>query len=274
MSALILPRRFTSQPQGAVEIDRTSRLGGLLVSAHIGDLSYDVATQNLPQLVGGIVRSDAGGVLRYFGGSAYLRHSTSLGGVDLAAVPDTRWSIVVFGRTATGAASGTYVAKCDADSGELRTFQLYTANGVNSPAVYLRGGSTALNWGFNDAKFHQMTITWDGTYAKAYGDATKYSPLIVGSAAVEASSNIIFGARSNGAGYRLLGDMSRVYIFNDLISLEEHLSLLNDPWQIFKAKPNRLYLGEQSIVGTPTLSLPGVDQITSIGARPYVSLGA
>ena len=51
-------------------------------------------------------------------------------------------------------------------------------------------------------------------------------------------------------------------------------SFINETGTVQRQIPGGSFINETASSGTtPTLSLPGVDQITTTGARPYVSLG-
>lgn len=244
MSALILPQRFKSQPQYATPIDRANPLASGLVSATVFDATgaaFDRVTGVRYPVTNGTSRVDKPGRVTSFAGTGYVNTGEqSLGGVDLFVHPANQWSVVIYARLETAGGTGTFIAKCSADAA-ARTLHLYCDGGaVHFPGVRLRGALTTPSWGWSSADWHQYTITWDGSAANLYGDYDKEAALNIGSS-VEESENIVFGARSGGAGGLLAGRLAYGYIYRRAISRAESIALYENPWQVFRAPSRKLW---------------------------------
>lgn len=250
MSALILPHRFKQQPQAPAPVDWTNPLAFGLAAATVFDNAgavFDRVTGVKYPVTNGTYRTDKPGRVTSFDGAGYVNTGKqNLGGVNLFADSTSQWSVVIYARLEDTGKTGTFVGKASA-SGASRTFQIYcdaTAN--QNPGIWLRGAQTIPNWEWGNADWHQYTITWDGSIAKLYGDYSREVTLVVGAAGQE-SESIVFGARTGGTGGLLAGRIAYGYFYNRAIGRAESIALYNNPWQLFKASPKKLWKSSSTI---------------------------
>ena len=247
MSVLILPRRFKSQPQYVAPIDWSNPLTTGLVAAFVFDSQGNVIDRvsgKAYPVTGATLRTGRNGRYLYLDGSGdYINLGVrSIGGVNLFADASSRWSVVTRASLGTSSVTGTFLAKAGS-TGANRTFQIYrdaTAE-VSDPSFYIRGALTHVNWDYNDTQEHQYTVTWDGSAARAWADNMSNSAaLSVGTAAQE-SENIVFGARTGGSGFPLTGGLNYSLFYNRPIAQREALAIYDNFWQLFKARPRKLW---------------------------------
>lgn len=245
MSLILLPGRSRSQPQRIAPIDIGNPIASGLVSALVFDSApaLDRVTGRRHTVTNAVITEDRPGRVLYFDGSGdYVNlGAQTVGGVNLFADSNTRWSAVVACRFEGFNVGGTVLAKCGA-SGPTRTFHIFRDTGfaVKDPSIILRGSENLLDWDYSTPDWHQYTVTWDGSTAMAYGDYGKSAVLSVGTASQE-SENIVFGARTGGSGFLLTGRIAYGYFFNRAISRAESISLYDNPWQLFLAPPRRIF---------------------------------
>jgi hypothetical protein len=250
VSALILPRRFKQQPQAPAPVDWTNPLASGLAAATVFDNAgavFDRVTGVKYPVTNGTYRTDKPGRVTSFAGAGYVNTGKqSLGGVNLFADSTSQWSVVIYARLEGTGKTGTFVGKASA-SVASRTFQIYCdAAAKQNPGIWLRGAQTIPDWEWGNADWHQYTITWDGSTAKLYGDYGREVTLIVGAAGQE-SENIVFGGRTGGTGGLLTGRIAYGYFYNRAIGRAESIALYNNPWQLFKAFPKKLWKSSGTI---------------------------
>jgi len=132
---------------------------------------------------------------------------------------------------AASSVTGSIVAKAGAAGGS-RTFQMYlTTNGIL--ASNLRGSINSTGITLADGTWHTVVYTWDGTTARFYIDGVSRGTLPVGVAAEEAQ-NVIIGARTGGAGFRITGNISYVLIYSRALSTSEIQALYIRQWLMFE----------------------------------------
>lgn len=148
----------------------------------------------------------------HFHGSGYIDTGvTSMGGINFFLNPGGPGNSLPF--TLTGwarlrsATSGTVWGRAGATNVN-RTFQLLY-NGVSeAPAVIIRGVYTYFTPQSNNDEWHLHAIRYDGTNAgywasRSSGQAGVSGVLNIGTAVEETTERMIFGARTNGTGFRL-----------------------------------------------------------------------
>ena len=295
MAGLILPRRFTSQPQGAVDLGE--EFGS---SAH----SLYLASVSRPDLSGG---------MPIF--SSSISREAGLAGVASRSIGTATHGIIVPGYTES-------VVKMVEGFSILVVFERMETGGLSQDHI--------ISGQWNNSVYHAggwllwldpLDSTGSNTNCIAFGWKTNSTPApdgrLVGptnSALVSgvnvlqvnylpgvSASMFLNGARiaSRSSSLAAMGSYThpsltihtssdpsilnssklRIYSHTIFAGLEAVATLSNrgeslttNPWQIFRAPKRTLYF-DVSTPGIPTLSLPGVDQITTTGARPYVSLG-
>lgn len=227
-SSVFSPLKRLYQPRGLVRINRARPLSAGLVLAEFGSFDYDSAGNSKPVRVGNTFAARSFGRAFVLDGSTnYVYHDTSVGGVDLFADSSRKWSVVFYAKKNSTAYYANYVSKAGPTAGS-RTFQTYGNPDNVTLGINLRGSDNTYT--LSDGSYHQVTVTWDGTSAKAYVDETSsYSPS-VGSASIESSEKILFGARTSSSPiYFLQGELAYVLIYNRAITQAEHLAIKANP---------------------------------------------
>lgn len=240
MPSIIVPGRRLIQPQGRLELSPEFGQVGAALLLTAGSV-YDPSSNQLFTGTGSTVVG-TNGLARRFNGSQFIDlGATSVGGVNLFASADNPFSVVAKFRTSSAGGTGTIVAR--AGGGSTRTFQMLLNGSGSDPSINIRGAITGTTggWDFDDAKWHTLTAAFNGSTAAAYGDATRSASVTVGTAAEEASERIIIGARTNGTGFFLTGDIEFVYLLRGALTQNQHLALHESPYQLFRASPRRLY---------------------------------
>lgn len=109
----------------------------------------------------------------------------------------------------------------------------FRAQGL-STTTHLTPTSTLLSGnGGGDSKWNQITVTWDGTYVKMYGNGVLgyTSSALTGSITPNSTGNAIIGAYANGAwtpgAWNLNGRLGVVQIYNRALSAGEVLQNYN-----------------------------------------------
>lgn len=158
--------------------------------------------------------SSLGYVLDYDGGDFADTGVEEIRGVDLFCDGTQPFSVVVWARVATNN-TGTVFSRAEAVSAN-RTFQLFVSGGITQGevSVILRGTENFSGVRIDDGVFHQHIVTYDGVTANHYLDGSLIDAgLGIGAAAENVGQRIIIGARTNGAGFLLTGQVggSRIY---------------------------------------------------------------
>lgn len=159
------------------------------------------------------------------GANWYDTGVTGIGGTTLFAGAAQSWSVSAWFNVTSGN-TGTIVAKA---GGTLRTFQLFTE--VGRVRVILRDSAISdTATGFDDGQWHHAVVTWNGSTGILYVDgAVAIASLGVGTAAEQTTENIIIGARTGGAGFRMTGSLDDVRIFDHALSATEVADLFDPP---------------------------------------------
>lgn len=269
--SLIFPRQLARPPGQFVGLSGSPLSQGL-VYASGGDFKANQAGGVGPHVVKGMPASSGPfRSLKLNGTSDYIMLGTSIGGVDLFADSDRRWSIVVNVRQMAAGTSGVLVAKTAGAAGP--TLNLYLESGgvtTNIRGSYHATGSTL---GLQPV---QITLTWDGTTAYLHRDVNITGTRTVGTAAIESAEEITFGARNSGTSTFLNGELGYVLIYNRAISRAEHLALLKSPGSVFASNQPRFWLPSISgggVSGTAAV-VDGADTATAAGKVGTVGAAA
>lgn len=147
-----------------------------------------------------------------------------IGGTGLFAAATEQFTIEVGARIDNNK-TGYLVARKSA-APLLGTFGIFFNRPIDaaySPGVYMRGWliANATNWGLDDGIWHWYWVTWDGAVGRIYADATYSMALAIDVGAEEVGQRIIFGARTNGAGFWLDGDICGVRIWDRALTAAE-----------------------------------------------------
>lgn len=237
-------------PQQFVGLSGSPLAAGLVYAAG-GDFRFNQADGDSGGLlVGGlVVTTPRGPVLKLNGTSDYIMLGTSIGGVDLFADSDRRWSIVVNVRQMAAGTSGVLVAKTAGAAGP--TLNLYLESGAVTTNIRGSYHATGSTLGLQPV---QITLTWDGTTAYLHRDVNITGTRTVGTAAIESAEEITFGARNSGTSTFLNGELGYVLIYNRAISRAEHLALIKSPGAVFAMPANRFWLPSGATVFEAALS--------------------
>ena len=280
MSSLILPRRFTSQPQYPVEIDATFPFAHSLRQAFncASGIPYDaVSGKALTPVTAsqGVVAGPAGVAKKYVATTASMDIGSEFN-TPFVDSPDGYTTLCLLRTTST--ANGAYHYSIGGNGG-INYAGLRGAGAATSIQAAGGGGNNTVfsgvpNW--CDGGAHIIAIcVWGINDRRVYIDG-----VLVGQNT---------HSLSPAAGYTYYGfgglnrNSAELPIATELLGLQAYAGVLPEAllkelstphgfWQIFRA-PKRVLYFDVSTPGIPTLSLPGVDQITTTGARPYVSLG-
>ena len=277
MAALILPRRFNSQPQGAVDIDWGNPLTGKLTEV------LNPSSPGSVTSIRGVTPSVIGNVLPAVGGvgAGVLLPTTYDSGLVIASSSDdlfasksevtifvvrrpidiTKRASTLFGYSSSNISrvichapwtdGNIYFDYGGTDAAQRILSSNYTKKTSTEYLVFVAGGGKG------------REIWRDGV--KLAGDVTKTGVRTLDSAQFK------IGAANNS----FSSDLEEIYLFgvaSRAWSDSEIKDWSSNPWQLFRPQKRTLYF-DVSTPGIPILSLPGVDQITTTGARPYVSLG-
>jgi Concanavalin A-like lectin/glucanases superfamily len=135
---------------------------------------------------------------------------TSIGGVDLFA-DDDPFSVAWWSKLPSST-SGTFVAKASGTAGN-RTLQIYVSSGASKPAVLIRGTISTFDVGIDDDAWHHWTLSFDGITPTLYKDGVPVGNPTIGTASVESSETIKFGARTNTSAVFLTGALADLRIY-------------------------------------------------------------
>lgn len=202
--ARINPADLTSWADGS-QINDLSGKGNHVTQATSG------AQPNM--LVGAIQGQPAG----HFDTTDWLTFGKNqLGNTKLFADSTDAFTVFAVGRWQN---YGALIARASATSG-TRNFQLY--RNTASPYAIIgtcRGSNTTLVASTSNNCVYALAARWDGTTLKYYVMAEGASTWtevagVVGSGAEETAQNILLGARTDGAGNQLFGQLGEVLIYD------------------------------------------------------------
>lgn len=182
------------------------------------------------------------------------------------------YSLFAFG---TGPSSGMQSA-IDDDDGVTRRFQFRLNAGKVECIPFYSGGNgdvvapSALS--ANDlASGFAMGATVNGTSCAVFQKGAKTSGTLAGTA-LTPNSTIRIGARKTGTQTWTSGGLSLVAMWNRALTDAEQQSLADNPWQLFKPAPRRLWVAFSASSGTNVN--PGAGVLTLTGYAPSVAQSA
>jgi hypothetical protein len=106
-----------------------------------------------------------------------------------------------------------------------RDFQI-AINGSGGIDLYLRGVTTNSPPGYANGSWHHTVVTWNGTTAVWYINNSVYtSNASVGTSPEDPLESIFIGARTSGGGFRFIGSVDDVRIYNRALTADEVNSL-------------------------------------------------
>jgi len=173
------------------------------------------------------VATEKGWALDYAGDDDYVTTGkTAVSGQTLMCEAGNAFTVSVSALVRT---DGSIIGKGEATAGN-RVFQIWKDSDLSdaNPSILLRGDTTRLNLILPDIWYFH-TITWDGTTANYYLDGHFETALNVGAAPDDPAQDIVFGARTNGTGYLLDGQIGRIFIYNRVLTPNEIQQLYVEP---------------------------------------------
>jgi hypothetical protein len=248
MAALVGKRIRSAQPQQAPQIDWGNPItAGLVFAYTMGNeaqgwcedgrngIQY-VRTSDGAQY-GRQINTLTGTAGQLLAGSAYL-----FGGPTQSSVKTGSYSLFAFG---TGPGSGMQSA-LDDDDGVTRRFQFRLNAGKAELIPFYSGGNgsvaaAATLSAYDLANGFAMGATVNGTSYAVYQKGIKASATL-GGAAQAPNSQIYVGARKTAAQQWLTGGLMLVAMWNRPLTDAEHQSLADNPWQLFKGPPRRVWM--------------------------------
>ena len=279
MANLILPRRFTQQPQYPVGIDRSNPLAHGLVaifdplSLRFGDLP-PVGNTSLPR-VGtsgvGVTTAAAGNKFIEFAHNEKFAQTgdLSLGFVfDVDALTDYSALISKEGTTTTNVPYELRAGSAATGS----NFELLRANGSSYKSF--AGVGNKLTVGQKNVRLVITAPSGIENAPTGYINGQKFSmPTASGSgtgaSADNGTSKVQIGTRPDAVTY-FDGGFYLVGIWNRQLTEPEAIEWTCNPWQIFRPRKQILYFDVTA--STPTLSFATATSITATSAVPQVTL--
>ena len=156
----------------------------------------------------------------------------------------------------------------------IRVIDDYYSIRIGGNFVYGGSGGTAVPAPAGTVKMLLCSGFWNGPAARLYVNSNVYN----GDGAGDSWRPIkkitaVFGSSAHPHMNFFSGVGNLFLFFRRELSDQEAVSWIENPWQIFAPAPSRFYLIPTAPALTiPTLSSPGVTDITATAARPQVTL--
>lgn len=169
---------------------------------------------------GATFSSADGGSIDFDGTNDYASTGTTLGAVadGLFADASSSWSVTSFFNSDTVASGKGIITGKGGGTGASATYATFR-NGSNLN-VRLRGGTVTTVSTISANTWYEVTVTWDGSTAKAYLNGVFATNLAVGTAAVQAS-NFTIGATGGGLNTYFDGKVSLALVYNRALTASE-----------------------------------------------------
>jgi len=256
MGSMILPSVLTQQPGQAPVIDWGNPIARGLVCAYV--CGYDAmgygedGRMTIPYIAGN------GSVL---GTQAVtpvgLAVKTASGSAGAFSIGQSSITTSAYSLFAVGTANASAMQSAlDDDNGSTRRFQFRLASGKVEFIPFNSSNSVAADviaptalTASQLASGFTMGATASSTTAAIYQNRTKVSAAASGIAAPNTSISV--GARKTSVQQWLNGGLSLVVIWNRTLTDAEMFSLSDNPWQLFRAAPRRMWLAYSAPSGIP-----------------------
>lgn len=283
MSAIIIPRRHYTQPQGRVALSEQYAGEGVLtawnapqgnlIGPHNARPPYEHLKRATPQGVGYVKENNTTKPIFLDGDKIHAGNMASSYLLVFSALCASSsswrrlWGVDVNGKFRVG-------------YGLSEGFTLQIPMEVWNGGVVVWGGATSQ---IITGRAVNLVCLWDnqenGGFGRVWQNGVEV-PRSHGGAHLGFSRLNHYGYTSSGSGFgfddggtpstpNTLGCMA--YISTNKASPEEAQALSANPYQIFRADPVRIY-SLPPVLTIPTLSSPGVIDITASSARPRVTL--
>ncbi|MCK0507923.1 hypothetical protein [Aromatoleum anaerobium] len=277
MAALILPRRFTAQPQGAVEIDPNNRFGVTAIALG-GGFACTVNGPVVATVSDGVTKSllSTGPAYRFPG-----TNTQATFGSEGAWKPPAPFTVMMAATPSSDSVTAGF-ATSDDGAATYAGWSLLSTGGASSFKLTLRLGNNGGGGASNRSDFiHSTRITLDrhvfGVVVRAVDaadvilDAVIQTPVRSGTASsvVYTSAEAGFGNRATGI--TCAGDYEFLLVANRALTVTEWESLADNPWQVLCTTPRRLYFdvgvsGGGALIGALATTETGSDVASLFGA--------
>jgi len=273
MAAIILPQRHYRQPQGRVEI-ASAWADGLDVAINPPSGLHNLCYGATPVTVHGTPALEATGHgvgVGGFSSTSYLSFTDPSKQVTDGA------SVFALMQNRSTANQGLWTLTSATETGNQDhlpfSSKIYTSslsasrwvNGSNIP-----GGVNELLKPFSVAARRKSYVSGQGwPEFRFYLNDTFVAEKLTNNLSSALGSTFAIGANLQSALY-YIGAVSQFLFFTRELSVDEVRSLHENPWQVFRADPVRIYSLAAATI--PTLSAPGVTDIGSSSVRPQITL--
>ena len=275
---IIIPRRWTQQPQGPVMIDWSNPLSAFLTYANVG--GSNVFPKNVANLNGTTLRSYKLGVGVYNtysnnyvdGGKSY-----NLNAGNMTVLVDMKLD------TLTANSYPAIFTQVDDSNIPQLNFHINHEPGTYQGAIYLR------RTGIVDQARGSVenTVVNNGVYrVVATAEGTSYSGIKLYSNGIETgysvvnqsdgvtltgANNTVFSGRPL-ATRGLPGTIGLVLAWKRALSAQEVASISADPWQIFKSRKQVLYFDSSKIITTINAITDGQEHNYALNTQEKASI--
>lgn len=272
MTAIIIPRRHYTQPQGAVELDRSNPLAENLVAFLLfnNGLGWDVAENAYAPVATGnpILVPTQRGVARSFNELAAGQYISNNAWASRLGRYNGAFAI---GWIPRGPNRGSYVASMRYGTSSRFYLRRAESGGVQR-AIY--GFGTELDAGIGPAwpegEYGVSSLEWGATSHAWYFNGAKYG---VGSAAASWPTTAAIASLSNLPStetYHTNGIAEWFGVWAQPLGPELNAELARNPYQIVRASPARIYSLPSGAISLSINSITA-SSITQTGAR--ITLG-
>lgn len=276
MTALVGKRVRTVQPQPwqaqLIDWDNEITRDMVLCLSH-ADQAYGYAANSTGTIISTAAYTN-GGQFNTPAGTAARAASNVLYAAPCG-LTGTSYSLFAFG-AATSAA--VIQSALDMDNGTTRYWQFRLANGK---ADFIPFNTSAANTGqatspvamtvAEMSRGFTMGATASSTRTAVFqnGKVTAATPTNL--IAVGTTFPVAVGARQTGTQPWATGGLMLVAMWNRTLTDAEMQSLADNPWQLFKPAPRRLWLAYSASSGTDTPVNPGAGALTLTGYAPTIA---
>ena len=276
-ASLILPRRFTRQPQGPVEIDWNNPLtDGLIVAFSAGSGFRNIAASTELVKVGtpNLSAVTQEGVAANF---ALASNDGLSVGTSSVYNPSEQTIFVIANPTSFGTSQGMMLFTRDSNT-LGRSFDLDIYNFSSFGARYYVNGGGTLNTNelrenvAPTAKRYAVCATQIGSNAVLYLDGKSVASSSGFQSIASSTGDTQIGRRTYvGYTQSLNGTLPFAAMWERALSLDEVVAVNNNPWQLFRAKPRVLYFDASSGASFLPLTSITASNITTSSARLTVT---
>lgn len=277
MPSLILPRRFTQQPQYAVDIDTGNSITkGLVSVVNAGNPSYDLAKKRIVTIgtAVGLGASSHGREYAGTGSGSGLDISISSGLSEFVA-QDSDVTFFALARFVQDGTRQVLIGDWDGGGGNESFYLEYTGGGAFQ-AIHIGATGISVSTSVFTSGVYPVVHTWSKTNGiSLWAGRTKTSASSSANSRSRTGSDLKWLSAGGYSGLLWKGGLALGAIWNRTLLDSEIYSLLNNPWQIFKRVPQRLYfdVSTSGVTGSGTLTTQAVT-LAGAGTVEHKGTGA